>query len=340
MSKTYDVAVVGTSGLVGETLVSMLEERDFPVGTLYPLENEEAAGGRVEFRDKQLKVTALEAFDFSQVQIAFFVTNEEVSAEYVPRAAETGCVVIDRGPHFRLEDDIPLVVPEVNPEAIADYTRRNIIASPSCASIQLLMALKPIDDSVGVERVNVATYQAVSGAGKGGVETLAGQTAALLNAQTLKDGSFPKQMAFNVLPQVGDFLDNGYTREEMKIVRETQKVLENESLKVNPTAVRVPVFFGHSEAVHIETREKISAKQAHKLLQKAPGIEVLDGNEAGAWPTAVTEAANEDAVFIGRIREDISSDCGLNLWLVTDNSRKGAALNCVQVAEILVKGYI
>lgn len=340
MSKTYDVAVVGTSGLVGETLVSMLDERDFPVGTVYPLESEESAGGRVEFKGKQLKVTALEAFDFSQVQIAFFVTNEEVAAEYIPKAAETGCVVIDRGPHFRLEDDIPLVVPEVNPGAIAGYTRRNIIASPSCASIQLLVALKPIDDSVGVERVNVATYQAVSGVGKGGVETLAGQTAALLNAQTLTDGSFPKQMAFNVLPQVGDFQDNGYTIEEMKIVRETKKVMENEDLRVNPTAVRVPVFFGHSEAVHIETRKKISAVQARKLLKKAPGIKVLDKHKEGGWPTPVTEAVNEDAVFVGRIREDLSSDCGINLWLVTDNSRKGAALNCVQIAEILVKGYI
>jgi aspartate-semialdehyde dehydrogenase len=249
-------------------------------------------------------------------------------------------VVIDNTSQFRYDADIPLVVPEVNPEAVALYTNRGIIANPNCSTIQMVVALKPIYDAVGLERINVCTYQAVSGTGRKAIEELAEQTACLLNGKAAEARVYPKQIAFNVLPQIDVFLDNGYTKEEMKMVWETRKILGDEAIQVNPTAVRVPVFYGHSEAVHIETREKITAKQARILLEKAPGVMVLDEREPGGYPTAVTESAGEDPVFVGRIREDISHPHGLDLWVVSDNVRKGAALNSVQIAETLVKKYI
>jgi len=249
-------------------------------------------------------------------------------------------VVIDNTSQFRYDDDIPLVVPEVNPHAIADYKTRGIIANPNCSTIQMLVALKPIRDAVGIERINVATYQAVSGTGKEAIEELAGQTAQLLNAKPIKTEVYPKQIAFNVLPQIDVFLDNGYTKEEMKMVWETRKIFEDDAIQVNPTAVRVPVFYGHSEAVHIETGKKITAEQARELLSSADGIVVLDDRKDGGYPTAVTEGANNDPVYVGRIREDISHEKGLDLWVVADNVRKGAALNSVQIAEILIKEYL
>ncbi|MDT4290392.1 aspartate-semialdehyde dehydrogenase [Methylomonas sp. MO1] len=340
MSKTYDVAVVGATGAVGETMIAILEERNFPVGKVYALASERSAGKRIPFKGGSLVVEDLASFDFSKVQIGLFSPGASVSAEYAPKAAAAGCVVIDNTSQFRYDDDIPLVVPEVNPEKVADYKNRGIIANPNCSTIQMLVALKPIYDAVGISRINVATYQAVSGTGKEAIEELATQTANLLNAKPVTPSVYPKQIAFNVLPQIDVFMDNGYTKEEMKMVWETRKILGDADIQVNPTAVRVPVFFGHSEAVHIETKQKISAEQVRELLAAAPGVTLLDERENGGYPTAVTESSGNDDVFVGRIREDISHPTGIDLWVVSDNVRKGAALNSVQIAEVLVKSYI
>lgn len=340
MSKTYNVAVLGATGAVGEALFSILEERDFPVGNVYALASERSAGKQVEFKGQTLTVQDVAGFDFSLADIGLFSAGASVSEIYAPKAAAAGCVVIDNTSQFRYDDDIPLVVPEVNPEAIAQYKTRGIIANPNCSTIQMLVALKPIHDAVGIERINVCTYQAVSGTGKEAIEELASQTAALLNGKPISPEVYPKQIAFNVLPQIDVFLDNGYTKEEMKMVWETRKIMGDDRIQVNPTTVRVPVFYGHSEAVHIETREKISAERALELLRSAEGVTVLDERKPGGYPTAVTEAAGQDPVYVGRVREDISHPRGLNLWVVADNVRKGAALNSVQIAEILAKTYI
>ena len=340
MSKTYDVAVVGATGAVGETMIAILEERNFPVGKVYALASERSAGKRIPFKEGSLVVEDLASFDFSKVQIGLFSPGASVSAEYAPKAAAAGCVVIDNTSQFRYDDDIPLVVPEVNPEKVAEYKNRGIIANPNCSTIQMLVALKPIYDAVGISRINVATYQAVSGTGKEAIEELATQTANLLNAKPVQASVYPKQIAFNVLPQIDVFMDNGYTKEEMKMVWETQKIMGDTDILVNPTAVRVPVFFGHSEAVHIETRQKISVARVRELLEAAPGVTVIDERENGGYPTAVTDSSGHDDVYVGRIREDISHPNGINLWVVGDNVRKGAALNSVQIAEVLVKNYI
>lgn len=339
MAKTYDVAVVGATGAVGETMIEILEQRNFPVGKVYALASERSAGKRIPFKGESLIVEDLATFDFSKVQIGLFSPGASVSAEYAPKAAAAGCVVIDNTSQFRYDDDIPLVVPEVNPEKVGDYKNRGIIANPNCSTIQMLVALKPIYDTVGISRINVATYQAVSGTGKEAIEELATQTANLLNAKPITPNVYPKQIAFNVLPQIDVFMDNGYTKEEMKMVWETQKIMGDSDILVNATAVRVPVFFGHSEAVHIETKEKISVERVRELLAKAPGVTLLDERVNGGYPTAVTESAGNDDVFVGRIREDISHPMGIDLWVVGDNVRKGAALNSVQIAEVLVKNY-
>jgi aspartate-semialdehyde dehydrogenase len=338
--RKFDVAVVGATGAVGEAMLSILAERGFPVGTVHALASERSAGKTVSFGRRELIVEDLAEFDFGKVQIGLFSPGASVSAEYAPRAAAAGCVVIDNTSQFRYDDDIPLVVPEVNPRAVAQYTNRGIIANPNCSTIQMLVALKPIQDAVGIERINVATYQAVSGTGKDAIEELAQQTAALLNGKPVECKVYPKQIAFNVLPHIDVFMEDGYTKEEMKLVWETRKILEDDSIMVNPTTVRVPVFYGHSEAVHIETREKITAEAARQLLEHAPGVEVLDTRAPGGYPTAVTESSGRDAVFVGRIREDISHPRGLNMWVVSDNVRKGAALNTIQIAELLVREYL
>ena len=340
MSKKYNVAVVGATGAVGETMLAILHQRNFPLGEVYAVASSRSAGSRVAFGDRMLVVQELDTFDFSKVQIGLFSPGAAVSKIYAPRAAAAGCVVIDNTSQFRYDDDIPLIVPEVNPGALAQYKNRNIIANPNCSTIQMLVALKPIHDAVGIERINVCTYQAVSGTGKEAISELASQTASLLNGQPIEAQVYPKQIAFNVLPQIDVFMDNGYTKEEMKMVWETRKIMGDERIQVNPTAVRVPVFFGHSEAVHIETRAKISAAEVRALLEKAPGVTVVDSHEDGGYPTAVTEATNQDPVFVGRIREDISHPRGINLWVVSDNVRKGAALNSVQIAEMLVKSHL
>ncbi len=340
MVKEFDVAVVGATGAVGESMLSILAERGFPVGKVYALASSRSAGSQVTFGGEQLTVEDLVAFDFSKVQIALFSAGGAVSAEHAPRAAAAGAVVIDNTAHFRYEPDIPLVVPEVNPHAIARMGERRIIANPNCSTIQMVVALKPLHDAVGIDRINVCTYQAVSGTGKEAIEELARQTAALLNGKPIEARVYPRQIAFNVLPHIDVFLENGYTKEEMKMVWETNKILEDDSIKVNPTTVRVPVFYGHSEAVHIETRHKITAARARELLSAAPGVIVLDERAPGGYPTPVTEASGHDAVYVGRIREDVSHPFGLDLWVVADNVRKGAALNSIQIAEIVVNQYL
>ncbi len=340
MQKKFDVAVVGATGVVGEAMLEILAERKFPVGKIYALASERSLGKTVRFGDRELDVDNLADFDFSKVAIGLFSAGGSVSAEFAPIAAQAGCVVVDNTSHFRYDDDVPLVVPEVNADAIADYGSRGIIANPNCSTIQMVVALKPIYDAVGIERVNVCTYQAVSGAGRSALEEMVRQTTNLLNGRPLELTGPAKQIAFNAIPHIDVFLDNRYTREEMKMVWETRKILGDESILVNPTAVRIPAFFGHSEAVHIETRDKISASAVAELLGKAPGITVLDGVETGQYPTAVTESAGKDPVFVGRIREDISHERGIDLWVVADNIRKGAALNSVQIAEILAQKYL
>ena len=338
--KKYNVAVVGATGMVGRTMLSILEGRNFPVNKVYALASSRSVGTCIPFKDGELIVSDLEAFDFNLARVGLFSPGASVSAIYAPKAVDAGCVVIDNTSQFRYEDDIPLVVSEVNPHAVGNYKNRGIIANPNCSTIQMLVALKPIYDAVGIERINVCTYQAVSGTGKGAVQELTDQTVSYAADEKISKKVYPKQIAFNVLPHIDAFQDNGYTKEEMKMVWETQKIFEDDSILVNPTAVRVPVFHGHSEAVHIETKEKIEVKTATKLLKEMPGVTVLDSHEDGGYPTAVTEAAGTDPVFVGRIREDISHPRGLNMWVVADNLRKGAALNSVQIAEILVKSYI
>jgi len=340
MSESFDIAVVGATGLVGENLLEILSERKFPVGTVHALASERSIGKEVEFGNRKLKVTDLAEFDFSKVQIGFFSAGGSVSEEYVPKAAACGCVVIDNTSSFRYEDNIPLVVPEVNAEKIAEYKGTGIIANPNCSTIQMVVAIKPIYDAVGISRINVSTYQAVSGAGRSAVEELVRQTAALLNGRPLDIAGNAKQIAFNAVPHIDQFQDNRYTKEEMKMVWETRKILGDQEIAVNPTAVRIPAFFGHSEAVHIETRHKISAEEVCELMRNGAGIELVDGSETGAYPTAVTESAGTDLVYVGRVREDISHPLGINLWVVSDNIRKGAALNSVQIAEILAKNYL
>ena len=321
-------------------MLSILEQRDFPVAGLHVVASSRSAGKRIEFREEELVVEDLDSFDFSGIDIGLFSPGATVSNIHAPRAAAAGTVVIDNTSRFRYDADVPLVVPEVNPEAIGQYAGRGIIANPNCSTIQMVMALKPVYDAAGIERVNVATYQAVSGKGKKAIEELEQQTIALFNGKPVIPTEHPRQMAFNVLPQIDAFQDNGYTREEMKMVWETQKILDDETIQVNPTCVRVPVFYGHSEAVHIETKEKIPVGEVRTLLDDFPGVVVIDEREDGGYPTAVTEASGHDPVFVGRIREDLSHPRGINFWVVSDNIRKGAALNSIQIAEYLLKRHL
>ncbi|WP_416305240.1 aspartate-semialdehyde dehydrogenase [Neptunicella sp. SCSIO 80796] len=338
MSQAFDVAVLGATGLVGQNIIEILEQREFPVNNLYPLASSRSAGGKVKFKGKEITVLDAETFDWSQTQIGFFSAGGSTSAKYAPLAAEAGCVVIDNTSHFRYEPDIPLVVPEVNAHAIAEFRNRNIIANPNCSTIQMLVALKPIQDAVGIERINVATYQSVSGAGRTAIEELAQQCAALLSGREPKVEAFSRQIAFNVIPQIDVFQDNDYTKEEMKMVWETHKIMGDDSILVNPTAVRVPVFYGHGEAIHIETRQQIDAEQVKALLASAPGVTLMADRED--FPTQVGNASGKDDVFVGRVRQDISHPNGINLWVVSDNVRKGAATNSIQIAEHLIAEYL
>ena len=342
MSRRWNVAVVGATGLVGGNMLSILEQRDFP-GRRGPCRSRARArsASTVRFKGRDLPVQDLETFDFSKAQIGLFSAGASVSKVHAVRAAKAGCVVIDNTSQFRYQDDIPLVVSEVNPHAIAGYRKHNIIANPNCSTMQMLVALKPLHDAAQIERINVATYQSVSGGGQKAIDEL---SATDRGARPGRRRSTPKviakQIAFNCVPQIDVFLDNGYTKEEMKMFWETQKIMEDPSIRVNATAVRVGVYVGHSEAVHIETRRKLTEAQAREILGRAPGVVVMDERKPGGYPTAVTEGAGTDPVYVGRIREDISHERGLNLWIVSDNVRKGAALNSVQIAEILVKDYL
>ena len=340
MSEGIDIAVVGATGVVGEAMLEILAERDFPAGQVHALASERSVGKDVAFGAKTLRVSDLARFDFSQVQLGLFSAGAGVSEVHAPRASEAGCVVVDNTSAFRYDDRVPLVVPEVNAERIGDYAETGIIANPNCSTIQMVVALKPIHDAVRITRINVATYQAVSGAGRSAVEELARQTTTLLNGRPLEIEGEQKQIAFNAVPHIDSFQENGYTREEMKMVWETHKIMGDDSIAVNPTAVRIPAFFGHSEAIHIETESKISAAEVCDLMRAADGVELLDGRDAGGYPTAVTESSGNDPVFVGRVREDLSHPRGINLWVVADNIRKGAALNSVQIAEILAKNYL
>lgn len=340
MSRRLNIAIVGATGAVGEALCTVLQERDFPVDKLYPLASARSAGKTVMFNNRPLEVGDLATFDFSQVDIALFSAGGSVSKEYAPIAAAAGCVVVDNTSCFRYDSDIPLVVPEVNAHRISEYTKRGIIANPNCSTIQMVVALKPLHDAVGITRINVATYQAVSGTGKKAITELIAQVGELLNGRPVKASVYPQQIAFNVLPHIDEFQENGYTREEMKMVWETRKIMEDESILINPTTVRVPVLYGHSEAIHLELKAPLTAAEARKLLAKAPGIKLIDDIAKLQYPTPLTHAVGRDEVFVGRIRQDISHPCGLNLWVVADNIRKGAATNAVQIAEILQREYL
>jgi aspartate-semialdehyde dehydrogenase len=337
--ESVDIAVVGATGAVAEILFEILEERKFPVGKLFALASERSEGDFITFKNKRITVENLANFDFAQTQLAFFSVGMDIAKDYIPKATAAGCVVIDKSNLHRMDPEVPLVVPEVNAHMIKDFKNKNIIANPNCTTIQLVVALKPIQDAAGLERVSIASYQAVSGAGKQGITELAQNTSELLNGHPAKGKVFPTQIAFNVIPQIDVFEENGYTGEEMKIINETKKILENNALRVSATAVRVPVFHGHSEAVQIETKQKTSADAVRKILQKAPGIKVLDKRQDRGYPTPMEHGVGNDDVYVGRIRDDLSSENGICLWVVADNLRKGAALNAVQIAEILVNEY-
>ncbi len=337
--KQYNIAIVGATGAVGKIFIELLESRKFPVNHIYPLGSDRSAGETVLFNNRPVVVGNAENFDFSQVDIAFFSAGASVSIQYAEKVRAAGCVMIDNTSAFRYDDEVPLVVPEVNKEAIKDYKNKYIIANPNCSTAQMVVVLKPIYDAVGISRVNVATYQSVSGSGSEAISELIEQVGLLLNGRPIKPQVYAKQIAFNLLPHIDDFQENGYTKEEMKMVWETQKIFNDPTIQVNATAVRVPVVCGHSEAVHLETKEKISAAQVRTLLKATPGVKVMDTQKPGGYPTPL-EATGEDDVFVGRIREDISHPTGIDLWIVADNLRKGAALNSIQIAEVLIDQYL
>jgi aspartate-semialdehyde dehydrogenase len=334
MMNSPRIAVVGASGAVGEVMLSILAERGYPAKQLMALASERSAGELVDYGDKQLAIGVLDDFDFSNTDYALFSAGGSVSKEHAPRAAQAGAIVIDNTSAFRYDDDIPLVVPEVNADVMAEITTGAIIANPNCSTIQMVVALAPIHRAVGITRINVATYQSVSGAGRRGLHELATQTAQRLNLQDIEMSKFAQPIAFNVLPQIDEMLENGYTREEMKMHWETRKIFADDKILVNATAVRVPVFYGHSEAVHFETREEIGLDEVRRLLREAPGVEMVE-DQGMIHATAVTHAAGKDPVYVSRLRRDLSHPRGIDMWVVADNIRKGAALNAVQIMEWL-----
>jgi len=335
----YNVAVVGATGVVGQEMIRILEQRNFPVDKIKLLASERSVGQFLKYKGKAEKVHLLSEETFEGIDIGLFSPGASVSAVYAPKAGKAGCVVIDNTSQFRMDADVPLVVPEVNPKAIAEYKKRNIIANPNCSTIQMVVALKPIHDAVKIKRIVVSTYQAVSGAGKEAMDELSDQVLAIYGHKEIEKKIFPYQIAFNCIPQIDLFLDNGYTKEEMKMVNETRKIMGDDSIQVTATTVRVPVFNSHSESVNIETEKKITAKEVKQLLSKAPGVKVVDNAKNKLYPMPI-DASKRDEVFVGRIREDESIPNGINMWIVSDNLRKGAALNAVQIAEILIKEYL
>ncbi|HET8564712.1 MAG TPA: aspartate-semialdehyde dehydrogenase [Candidatus Binatia bacterium] len=335
----YNVAVVGATGAVGEQMREILDEREFPVDELRLLASERSAGQALEFKNKAIQVKVLTEDSFKGIDIALFSAGGSVSAKFAPAAVACGSVVIDNTAYFRMEPDIPLVVPEVNSTELAGYKNRGIIANPNCSTIQMVVALKPIHDAAKVKRVVVSTYQSVSGAGKSAMDELSQQVAALFNGRDPKKEKFPHQIAFNCIPHIDTFVEGGYTKEELKMINETRKVLGEPSLRITATTVRVPVFCSHSESVNIETEKKLTAGDVRAILRKAPGVLVCDEPENNIYPMAI-DAVGKDATFVGRIREDDSVPNGINLWIVADNLRKGAALNAIQIAEILIRDYL
>ncbi len=330
----YVVAVVGATGAVGNEMIAVLEERDFPVETVRLFASERSEGIRLNFKGEEIPVETLKEESFKGIDIALFSAGAERSRIWAPVAAKSGCVVIDNSSQWRMDPEVPLVVPEVNPHDLKWH--KGIIANPNCSTIQMVVALKPIHDVAKIKRVVVTTFQSVSGTGKKAMDELLQQTVALLNFKDIEIKVYPHQIAFNVLPHIDKFLDNAYTKEEMKMVLETQKIMGDPSIKVTATTVRVPVFRGHSESVNIETEQKLSAQQVRELLSKAPGVIVIDNPEKNEYPLPIY-ASGKDEVFVGRIREDESIPNGINMWVVSDNLRKGAALNAVQIAEELIK---
>ncbi|MBI5588437.1 MAG: aspartate-semialdehyde dehydrogenase [Deltaproteobacteria bacterium] len=337
--KLYNVAIAGATGVVGKEFLKILEERNFPVGEIRLLASERSAGARLEFKGKEEPVRLLDEETFEGIDIGLFSPGASVSAKYAPKAGKAGCIVVDNTSQFRMDPDVPLVVPEVNPEAIAGYKKKNIIANPNCSTIQMVVALKPIHDKYRIKRIVVSTYQSVSGAGKEAMEELSEQVRNLFNMRSPEVKVLPHQIAFNCLPQIDSFLENGYTKEEMKMVNETRKIFGDDTVRVTATTVRVPVFVSHSESVNIETEKPITPQEVKKLLSKAPGVTVVDDPKEGLYPMPI-DAAGLDDVFVGRIRKDESIENGINMWIVSDNLRKGAALNAVQIAEVLIKDYI
>jgi aspartate-semialdehyde dehydrogenase len=337
--RTFNVAVVGATGAVGNEMIRILQERDFPVGQMKLLASERSLGKSLEYRGKSVQVEVLNEDSFGGVQIGLFSAGGSISEKYAPIAARAGCVVIDNSSAFRMVPDIPLVVPEVNAEAIGQYRNKGIIANPNCSTIQMVVALKPIHDAVRIRRIVVSTYQSVSGTGKKAVDELENQTRAILACREPIVNVYPYQIAFNCLPQIDLFLDNGYTKEEMKMVNETKKIMNDHGIAVTATTVRVPVFYAHSESINIETEKKITPAQVRDLLSRAPGVTVVDDPSQRHYPMAI-DATGKDDTYVGRIREDESIANGINMWVVSDNIRKGAALNAVQIAEILVRDYL
>jgi aspartate-semialdehyde dehydrogenase len=335
----YNVAIVGATGAVGEQMREVLEERKFPVGDLHLLASERSAGQFLQFQGHQRRVDVLNEHSFINIDVALFSAGGSVSAKFAPAAVSAGAVVVDNTACFRMAPDVPLVVPEVNASAIGDYKNRRIIANPNCSTIQMVVALKPIHVAARIKRVVVSTYQSVSGAGRQGIEELSEQVAALFNGKEVEKKKFPHQIAFNCIPHIDVFMEDGYTKEEWKMIHETRKILGAPSLAVTATTVRVPVFCSHSESVNVETEKKLTAAQVKALLRQAPGVIVADEPENNLYPLAL-DATGKDATYVGRIREDHSVPNGINLWVVSDNLRKGAALNAVQIAEILIRDYL
>ncbi len=340
MSKKYNIAIVGATGAVGQMMVKILIDRNFPIANLYLVASKKSDGKKITIHAKEFTVKAIDNFDFSNIDIALFSAGSDVSEKYAPVAAKNNAVVIDNTSFFRYQNNIPLIVPEVNSEKIIQYKETGIIANPNCSTIQMVVALKPIHNVCKIKRINVCTYQAVSGTGLKAVRELDEQVRAYVNNEKLIQNIYPKQIAFNVIPQIDKFMENGYTKEEMKMVWETKKILD-QNIEVNPTTVRVPVFYGHSEAIHFELEKKISATQVKTILgKKNSGVILIDEHKDGGYPCAANECEDSNEVFVGRVREDISTEYGINMWVVSNNIRKGAAYNSVQIAELLIKDYI
>lgn len=337
--KEYVVAIAGATGAVGREMLKILEERNFPVKELRLFASPRSEGTELEFKGERIKVQVLKKGVFKGCDIALFSCGGSRSLEFAPDAAKDGCIVIDNSSAWRMDPEVPLVVPEVNPHAVAQYKNKGIIANPNCSTIQMVVPLKPIHDYAKIKRIFVATYQSTSGAGKKAMDELLEQTRAILNFKPIEKKVFPHQIAFNCLPHIDVFLDNGYTKEEMKMVNETRKIFEDPDIKVSPTCVRVPVFISHSEAVTIETEKKITAQKARELMENFPGVKVLDDPSQNLYPLAI-DVAGKDDCYVGRIREDVGIENGISMWIVADNLRKGAALNAVQIAEVLIRDYL